>query len=78
MTQIVEKEKASGAKARPGDGMVVVDYGGPITLLCGHCYFAALEVCFSGIRLTRDSWNTNAITQKCTACPSLAAAVLEV
>ena len=32
----------------------------------------------AGIRLTRDSWNTNAITQKCTACPSLAAAVLEV
>jgi hypothetical protein len=29
MTQIVEKEKASGAKARPGDGMVVVDYGDP-------------------------------------------------
>src|SRR5437870_11691142 len=27
-----------------------------------------------GIRLRRDSWNMTAVTQKCTACPSLAAA----
>ena len=31
----------------------------------------------SGIRLRRDSWNMTAVTQKCTACPSLAAAALE-
>jgi len=30
-----------------------------------------------GIRLRRDSWNMTAVTQKCTACPSLAAAALE-
>jgi hypothetical protein len=30
-----------------------------------------------GIRLRRDSWDMTAITQKCTACPSLAAAALE-
>jgi len=27
-----------------------------------------------GIRFRRDSWNMTAVTQKCTACPSLAAA----
>ena len=32
---------------------------------------------FSGIRLRRDSWNMTAVTQKCTACPSLVAAALE-
>src|SRR5947209_1997494 len=31
-----------------------------------------------GIHLRRDSWNMTAVTQKCTACPSLAAAALEV
>ena len=31
----------------------------------------------SGICLRRDSWNTTAVTQKCTVCPSLAAAALE-
>jgi|SRR5215468_2923101 len=30
-----------------------------------------------GICLSRDSWNTTAVTQQCTACPSLAAAALE-
>jgi hypothetical protein len=30
-----------------------------------------------GICLRRDSWNTTAVTQKCTVCPSLAAAALE-
>ena len=30
-----------------------------------------------GICLRRDSWNTTAVTQQCTACPSLAAATLE-
>src|SRR5205085_4341295 len=30
-----------------------------------------------GIRVRRDSWNMTAITQKCTTCPSLAAAALE-
>ena len=29
---------------------------------------------YAGIRLTRDSWNMTAVTQKCTACMSLAAA----
>ena len=28
---------------------------------------------FAGICLRRDSWNTTAVTQKCTACLSLAA-----
>ncbi len=31
----------------------------------------------TGIRLRRDSWNMTALTQKCTVCPSLAAAALE-
>ena len=31
----------------------------------------------AGIHLRRDSWNMTAVTQKCTACPSLAAAALE-
>jgi hypothetical protein len=30
-----------------------------------------------GIRLRWDSWNMTAVTQKCTACPALAAAALE-
>ena len=30
-----------------------------------------------GICLRWDSWNMTAVTQKCTACPSLAAAALE-
>ena len=30
-----------------------------------------------GIRLRWDSWNMTAVTQQCTACPSLAAAALE-
>ena len=34
-------------------------------------------VCHRGICLRRDSWNTTAVTQKCTVCPSLAAAALE-
>jgi 1,4-alpha-glucan branching enzyme len=32
---------------------------------------------FEGICLRRDSWNTIAVTRKCTACPSLAAVALE-
>jgi ion channel len=35
------------------------------------------DVVLAGIHLRRDSWNMTAITQKCTACPSLAAAALE-
>jgi len=31
----------------------------------------------TGIRLRWDSWNMTAVTQQCTACPSLAAAALE-
>jgi len=30
-----------------------------------------------GMRLRRDSWDMTAVTQQCTACPSLAAAALE-
>ena len=33
-----------------------------------------LEHVAVGIRFRRDSWNMTAVTQKCTACPSLAAA----
>ena len=35
------------------------------------------RVLLMGIRLRRDSWNMTAVTQKCMACLSLAAAALE-
>src|SRR3954452_23564995 len=38
-------------------------------------YIVAMII--SGICLRRDSWNMTAVTQQCTACPSLAAAALE-
>jgi hypothetical protein len=38
---------------------------------------AEIPMRVSGICLRRDSWNTTAVTQKCTVCPSLAAAALE-
>ena len=50
-------------------------------LLFSSVYALMNQVVFcmqpSGICLRRDSWNTTAVTQKCTVCPSLAAAALE-
>ena len=39
--------------------------------------YANQRVHGTGIRLRRDSGNTTAVTQQCTACPSLAVAALE-
>jgi hypothetical protein len=52
----------------------VLDFGPVRFILARHFGF-----CFGveGICLRRDSWNTTAVTQQCTACPSLAAAALE-
>ena len=46
-------------------------------LQAGLAGLRLLDVEFPGIRLRWDSWNMTAVTQKYTACPSLAAAALE-